>query len=192
LKTYWSPKVAIGGTYEVQICKSADFSSSDRYHYANTALNVNYLTSIGLPDTNVTWYYKVRSVKSGNSPWSAVYDFYYKGTTINTADWTNDGVAGNPNGAATHKFSLNQSNPNPARTLASISFSLPRTGSYSLKVYNIAGQVIRDLSGKGIAGQNTVTWNGKDNSGRQAANGVYMYNLKAFGNTATKKLVVVR
>jgi hypothetical protein len=31
-----------------------------------------------------------------------------------------------------------------------------------------------------------------DNGGRKVANGVYLYNLNAFGNSATKKLVVVR
>jgi len=191
LTTYWSPKVAIGGTYQVQICKSADFSSSDVYQLSDAGLNVNYITVVGLPDTNVVWNWRVRSVKGTNSPWSAVYDFYYRGTTVNTTDWTPDGVEGNP-GVASHKFSLNQSNPNPARSIASISFSLPRPGNYSLRVYNIAGQVIRNLDGKGNAGQNTVTWNGLDNSGRKAANGVYLYNLNAFGNSATKKLVVVR
>jgi len=102
------------------------------------------------------------------------------------------GVAGNTTSTPAYKLALNQSNPNPARTNASISFSLPKSGNYSLKIYNIAGQVIRTLDGKGTAGQNTVTWNGMDNSGRKVANGVYLYNLQAFGNSATKKLVVVR
>ncbi|MBI4727149.1 hypothetical protein HY768_08010, partial [candidate division TA06 bacterium] len=48
------------------------------------------------------------------------------------------------------------------------------------------------LDGKGEAGRNTVTWNGQDNSGCKTANGVYLYNLQAFGHSATKKLVVIR
>jgi hypothetical protein len=195
LTTYWSPKVAFGGTYQVQLCKAADFSSSDVWQYANAGLNVNrfFKTIVGLPEANVNWYWRVRSVKDAvYSPWSTVYDFYYRGTTVTTTpDWTNLGVEGNP-GTIAHKFSLNQSNPNPARSIASISFSLPKSGNYSLKVYNIAGQVIRNMDGKGNAGQNTVTWNGMDNSGRKVANGVYLYNLNAFGNSATKKLVVIR
>ncbi|MDO9392202.1 MAG: T9SS type A sorting domain-containing protein [bacterium] len=192
LTTYWSPKVAIGGTYEVQICKSADFSSSDVYQLSDAGLNVNYITVVGLPDTNVVWNWRVRSIKVANSPWSAVFDFYYKGTTVDSTPWTNLGVEGTPTGTTAHKFSLNQNRPNPVNKLAELSFTLPKSGNYSLKIYNIAGQVIRNLDGKGNAGQNTVTWNGMDNGGRKVANGVYLYNLNAFGNSATKKLVVVR
>jgi hypothetical protein len=91
-----------------------------------------------------------------------------------------------------YKLALNQSTPNPARSIATISFSLPRAGDYSLRIYNIAGQLIRTLDGNGIAGQNTIVWNGCDNNGRVAANGVYLYNLKAEGKSATKKLTIVR
>jgi hypothetical protein len=194
LVTFWGPTVAVGGTYEVQVCKDADFSSSDKWQYADAGLNVNYLLPVvGLPDTNVVWHWRVRAVKDAvYSPWSPVYDFYYMGTTVNTADWTNLGVAGTPNTPTAHKFSLNQNRPNPVNKVADLSFTLPKSGNYSLKIYNIAGQVIRTLDGKGTAGQNTVTWNGLDNGGRKVANGVYLYNLNAFGNSATKKLVVVR
>ena len=117
----------------------------------------------------------------GNIHW-VEYDEVFKPT----------GVEGNSSDVVVTNFKLNQSRPNPVNKLAELSFNLPKAGNYSLKVYNIAGQVIRTLDGKGNAGQNNVTWNGMDNSGRQVANGVYLYNLNAFGNSATKKLVVVR
>jgi hypothetical protein len=198
LKTYWSPKIGIGGAYEINICKSEDFSSNDSYRwsddgYSPNYINVNYLTTIGLPDTNVVWYWRVRSVKADtNSPWSYVNDFYYKGTTVNTINWYVEGVEGTPTSTTVHKFALNQNRPNPVNKVAELSFTLPRSGSYRLKIYNISGQLIRTLDGKGEAGQNKVTWNGLDNSGRKAANGVYLYNLNAFGNSATKKMVVLR
>jgi len=185
LTTYWAPKVALGGTYQVQICKSADFLSSV-YLFA---LSTNYFTTIGLPDTNVVWYWRVRSVKvTDYSPWSAVYDFYYKGSTIN---WYH-GVNSEPDLLKSYKYILEQSRPNPANKEANLSFTLPKSGNYRLKIYNISGQVVKTLDGKGNAGKNTVTWNGLDNGGRKAANGVYLYNLQAFGNSATKKMIVLR
>jgi len=202
LVTYWSPIVAEGGTYQVQLSRTPDFSTGV-WEWADAGLNVNYLgwtgaevlvnTLFGLPEANVVWYWRVRSHKGADSsPWSEVYDFYYKGTTVNTTDWIPSGVEGTPTGATAPKFSLNQNRPNPVNKLAELSFTLPKSGNYSLKIYNIAGQMIRTLDGKGVAGQNTVTWNGLDNSGCKVANGVYLYTLNAFGNSATKKLVVVR
>jgi len=122
---------------------------------------------------------------------------FYQVASDGYISWVNyddvpDGIEGESPVQVTHNFALNQSAPNPARSITSISFNLPKSGNYSLKIYNIAGQVIRTLDSKGVAGQNTVTWNGLDNSGRKVANGVYLYNLNAFGNSATKKLVVVR
>ena len=194
LSTIWAPKVALGGTYEVQVCTTSNFSSSDKWLYTGVSpMNVNYLQTIGLPYANHVLYWRVRAVENSvYSPWSEVYDFYYNGSTVNTTDWTNLGVAGNPVTPTAHKFSLNQNRPNPVNKVAELSFTLPKSGNYSLKIYNIAGQVIKTLDGKGTAGQNTITWNGMDNGGRKVANGVYLYNLNAFGNSATKKLVVVR
>jgi|GEM_PF-2008513 hypothetical protein len=90
------------------------------------------------------------------------------------------------------KLALNQSVPNPARGTARISFTLPKAGDYSLRVFNIAGQLIRTLDSKGVAGMNTVNWNGCDNNGQTVANGVYLYSLKAEGKSITKKMTIVR
>jgi hypothetical protein len=130
---------------------------------------------------HVTW-------GKGGDTWSNVTALMHSMATVDGLK----GVAGNPPTVTSHSFVLNQSRPNPVRDNATISFSLPKTGNYSLKVYNIAGQVVRTLDGKGNAGLNKVSWNGMDNNGRKVANGIYLYNLKAFGNSATKKLVVVR
>ncbi|MDO9391160.1 MAG: T9SS type A sorting domain-containing protein [bacterium] len=193
LRTFWSPKVALGGTYELQISKSANFSSDVWPYHVYLLPDVNYLGSVGLPETNIVWHWRVRSDKDGYlSPWSPVYDFYYKGTTINYFDWMPKGVTGGSDLSFNHKFALNQNRPNPVNKLAELSFTLPRSGNYSLKIYNISGQLIRNLDGRGVAGQNTVTWNGLDNSGRKTANGVYLYNLQAFGNSATKKMIILR
>ena len=190
MTTYWAPKVALGGNYIIQISQSQDFTCG--WFYPDS-VNVNSITTFGMPDTNIVWYWRICSYKDGvNSPLSEVYDFYYKGTTIINPPWTLFGIEGTPIEKVTYKFALKQNRPNPVNNLAELSFTLPRSGNYSLKIYNIAGQVIRTLDGKGNAGQNTVTWNGLDNGGRKAANGVYLYNLQAFGNSATKKMIILR
>lgn len=181
---YWSPMIGLNGQYEVTVSKTADWSA-DNYDLS-PLLDVNYFGVVGMPSTGV-WYYKVRSHFGGEvSPWSAVYDFYYNGAATNTTDWvTPSGVTGKP--TVSHPFVLSQNRPNPVNGDTKISFSLPRAGDYSLKVYNVAGQVVSTLSGRGQAGNNTVSWNS-----RNVSNGVYFYQLNAAGSTATRKMVVVK
>lgn len=185
----WSPSVAFGGTYELTISKTADWSDGANIYDYHIQPNVNYTGTIGgLPSAGV-WYWKVRSHKGGEmSPWSEVFDFEYVGTlTSNTTDWVNpSGVTGNLV-SVTHPFALNQNRPNPVNGNTAISFSLPKAGEYSLKVYNVAGQVVNTINGRGAAGMNTVNWNSKG-----VSNGVYFYQLSADNKTATKKLVVVK
>jgi len=184
----WSPAIGLNGQYEVTISKTADWSvGADNYDYASL-LDVNYiLPVVGLPSTGV-WYYKIRSHFGGEtSPWSVVYDFEYTGTAVNTTDWeTPSGITGKPV-TAIQPFVLNQNRPNPVNNDTKISFNLPKAGEYTLKVYNVAGQVVNNISGRGQAGNNTVSW-----SSRNVSNGVYFYQLNAAGSTATKKMIVVK
>ena len=70
-----------------------------------------------------------------------------------------------------------------------------------LKIYNILGQEVRTLVDEvKEPGYYTVTWDGKDSDGRQAASGVYFYRLTASGIyrdnqedfTVTKRMVLIR
>lgn len=90
-------------------------------------------------------------------------------------------------------FALGQSYPNPMRDNAAIRYQLPVESRVSLKLYNVLGQVIRELaSGKQKAGYYNAVWDGKDASGRLVSSGVYFYRLDAGGFTKTNKLVMVR
>lgn len=185
LNFIWSPAIGLNGQYELTISKTADWSA-DNYDYASL-LDVNYILPVtGLPSTGV-WYYKVRSHFGGEtSPWSEVYDFEYTGSAVNTTDWTTpSGATGKP--TVSHPFVLSQNRPNPVSGNTAISFSLPRASDYTLKVYNVAGQVVSTISGRGQAGNNSVSWNS-----RGVSNGVYFYQLNAAGSTATRKMIVVK
>ena len=94
--------------------------------------------------------------------------------------------------AAPTAFALNQAYPNPFNPYTNLSFTLPEASNYSLKVYNVAGQLVRSYDGLGQVGLNMVTWDGKDNSGVSVASGVYFYKLTAGKFTATEKMVMMK
>jgi hypothetical protein len=94
--------------------------------------------------------------------------------------------------AAPTAFALNPAYPNPFNPYTNLSFILPEAISYSLSVYNVAGQLVRSYEGLGQVGMNMITWDGKDNSGVSVASGVYFYKLTAGKYSATEKMVMMK
>ena len=80
-----------------------------------------------------------------------------------------------------------QSNPPPPRSVA-----LPKTSDWTLAVFNVLGQQIRSYSGHDDAGVVRVSWDGRDNGGRNVASGVYFYSAKAGSFAETRKMVLIK
>ncbi|MEW6685404.1 MAG: M14 family zinc carboxypeptidase [Candidatus Edwardsbacteria bacterium] len=84
------------------------------------------------------------------------------------------------------------------------SLVISHQSSVSLKVYNLAGQLVRtlvnELTSSRFIGMRSVVWDAKDESGKRVAPGVYFYRLTArqtnggqVGDfTATKKMILLR
>jgi hypothetical protein len=89
-------------------------------------------------------------------------------------------------------FALHTAYPNPFNPFTNLSFTLPEVMSYSLKIYNVAGQLVRSFDGVGSASLNVVTWDGKDNVGSEVSSGVYFYKLTAGSFSATEKMVMMK
>jgi hypothetical protein len=95
------------------------------------------------------------------------------------------------------EFALYQNHPNPVTTSTTISF-IPSPGAESseIKIYNIKGQLIRELefsppAGGSDSGFDEATWDGRDAHGRQVANGIYFYKVTSGDKTAVKKMLVL-
>ncbi len=77
-------------------------------------------------------------------------------------------------------YTLAQNYPNPFNPNTTIKFALPEAGRVTLKIYNVAGQLVNTLVNENIAaGYHNVVWNGKNSSGQFVASGLYFYHLKA-------------
>jgi len=93
------------------------------------------------------------------------------------------------------EFALQQNYPNPFNPSTTIVFSIPENyrGDVSLRVYNMLGEVVRELvAGELAPGNYRQVWDGLDQSGRRLASGLYMYQLRAGNFSATRKLVLMK
>jgi hypothetical protein len=90
--------------------------------------------------------------------------------------------------------SLSQNHPNPFNPVTTIDYSIARAGHVSLKVYNVAGQLVRTLVDEAQSPEQVkpVIWDGRNDAGQSVSSGVYFYKLVAKGFTQTKKLVLLK
>lgn len=91
------------------------------------------------------------------------------------------------------RASLSQNYPNPFNPLTTIAFTVDPPGHVSLKVYDVTGRLLRVLvDGHRDAQHYEVSWDGRDDRGREMASGIYFYRLKTGGHTQTRKAVLMK
>ncbi|MEE9269160.1 MAG: FlgD immunoglobulin-like domain containing protein [Candidatus Krumholzibacteria bacterium] len=89
-------------------------------------------------------------------------------------------------------FRLFQNHPNPFNPSTTISYDVPLRTRVTLRIFDVSGGLIRTLvNGAQPAGRRSVTWDGRDNSGRRVASGIYFYRLHANGFSGTRKMVLI-
>jgi hypothetical protein len=82
--------------------------------------------------------------------------------------------------------------PNPFNPQTKIALDMPVASDWSIKIYNVAGQLVKEFSGYAEAGKHEVTWNGTDSNGQTVASGIYFYKAQAGAFSATKKMVLMK
>jgi hypothetical protein len=89
-------------------------------------------------------------------------------------------------------YSLNQNTPNPFNPSTRIAFNMPVEADWTIEVFNIAGQLVRDFSGHSQAGTVEVTWNGTDKDNNPVASGIYFYRARTNDFSETKKMLLMK
>jgi hypothetical protein len=115
------------------------------------------------------------------------------------------GVDSPPSSPLPLSFELEQNYPNPFLSGAKssalrggnpetvIGYYLPGPSEVEISLFNLQGQKVTTLMRcHRDAGYHKMIWNGRDESGRVVASGVYLYQLKAGDFVAVKKMVVLR
>jgi len=93
---------------------------------------------------------------------------------------------------------LFQNYPNPWKRSAPFSqtlirYQLPQTSFVRVTIYNALGQMTRTLlpAQMQTAGEYSLSWDGHDDNGKKAGNGIYFYRLEAAKQVAWRKLIIL-
>ena len=99
-------------------------------------------------------------------------------------------------GAGPARPVLQQNAPNPFNASTVIPFQVPvdlAGEPMRLRIYNLSGQVVRELQVDAPgAGEHRLSWDGRDEYGREAATGVYVYRLETREWAVNRRMLLVR
>jgi hypothetical protein len=106
-------------------------------------------------------------------------------------DWLTGGGVSVDNGPIVMNSITNS--PNPFTQSTTFSFSLKEATHVSVDVYNIKGQLVKNLSNEDrIADIHSITWNGTDNAGNEVPTGVYFTRIVTDSVENIHKVMVIR
>lgn len=101
-------------------------------------------------------------------------------------------AAGEP-AVARATFELSGAEPNPFASATRVTFALGEERAVRLRVVGVTGRVVNTLlDGTAPSGRTTLTWNGRDDRGTDAASGIYFFRLTSGAESRTVKGVLLR
>jgi hypothetical protein len=179
------------------------------YTYADSQYwdDTRYLIPPGAVTAEVTLYYQsaskefvefLRDENTTNTKGQEMYDLWNNNgkcppemmDTL-TIDLTPT-VAGGP---GIQRTGLSQNYPNPFNPGTTIRYTVGESGRVSLRVYDVAGRLVRvlvDRDQKASADVFDVTWDGNNDSGESVSSGVYFYRLEVNNYRETRKMILLR
>ncbi len=118
-----------------------------------------------------------------------------RGATVVVTSMTVSGVSNEDEiaGRIPLDFSVEQNFPNPFSTTTQINYVLPDAGNVEIEVFNLLGQRNSTLySGAQGAGEYSVVWDGRVDSGSKAPGGVYHYQVIVNDRKISRQMVLLR
>lgn len=83
--------------------------------------------------------------------------------------------------------------PNPFNPTAFLSYTLAEAADVQISVINARGQVVRTFrEGTRNAGEHSLSWDGRDNTGMDCSTGIYLFRLNVGEASYTRKAVLVK
>ncbi len=126
--------------------------------------------------------------KTGGDPPSTDAFFIIDDVTLSILTDVND-----DNPIVPHKHHLYNNYPNPFNPTTTIAYELDKASDVAITIYNLSGQRVKTvLSQFQGVGRHEAVWDGRNDAGVSLPSGVYLYSLRAGGNTLTKKMVLMK
>jgi hypothetical protein len=115
----------------------------------------------------------------------------------NVFDWmqfvTNPCCIGYADAEIPGAYKLSQNFPNPFNPVTTIKFDMKERGPVTLRVYNVAGHLVRTLvDDVRDAAAYSIPWDGRNNIGSEVASGIYFYKMETKVFSETRKMVLLR
>jgi len=159
-------------------------------------------------DGEIDWSEEIFSVNAGNHTfkWEYTKDGYV--STGDDCGWIDyiifppisENVDNNNNISAPIVTKLIGNYPNPFNPTTTISFELntENTEDTEIIIYNLKGQKVKTLDcGESLSTTAdgvgySISWNGKDDSGKSVTSGIYFYKLKTENYSSTRKMLLLK
>jgi hypothetical protein len=178
-----------------------DYAYEDGQYWDDTP----YFLPASAESATVTLYYQtttkeyvefLRDANVTNSAGQDLYDAWVaqgRGAPVTMARATvpvHVTTTGVEEGETRPVFALAQNAPNPFRASTRIAYQLGEATAVRLEIYDLNGRRVRVLvDGHQEAGTRTAIWDGRDDGGRPAAQGIYFMRLEAGEQEFVKRLV---
>ncbi|MBN2018573.1 MAG: T9SS type A sorting domain-containing protein [Candidatus Cloacimonetes bacterium] len=135
------------------------------------------------PQVGDVYYYWLESIDYSGTV------HHYNRVAIITIPDINDPQNGNTTPVMYDLFA----SPNPFADATEIKFILNQSASVDVQVYDIRGAMVKDFDTKHVTADQEIVipWDGKDNSAKILANGIYFYSLVVNGNNYTTKKIII-
>lgn len=83
--------------------------------------------------------------------------------------------------------------PNPFNPVSNIEFSLTNDENIRISIYNVKGQLVRDIVNSKLSkGKHTIAWDGKNLYGKDMSSGIYFVRISSEKFNSYKKIVMIK
>jgi hypothetical protein len=124
-----------------------------------------------------------------------LYDFmHFPGSNVSITNLDPVVSSAPGNGSLPVRVNLmTAASPNPFNPMVAISYALDRDSLVRVAIYDIQGRMVRTIfNGPQGVGEQSVTWDGTDRTGRDMPSGTYLYRVDAGLSAGMGKITLAK
>jgi len=90
-----------------------------------------------------------------------------------------------------NQYSLNNPYPNPFNAQVTIQYTVPKSQSFDIAIYDILGNQIRRFNNQNSTSQ-SIKWNGMDQYGKHVSSGLYIVQMSTESFSQSKRILLLK